>query len=73
LAIEESEQRLAQLMGYERNFTSAEEFEEKAPDQLFVGVPSGSLVSLADQKVFYPSTPAVEEYYKQQLIADHSR
>ncbi|KAK0425758.1 hypothetical protein QR680_009366 [Steinernema hermaphroditum] len=71
-AIAESEERLAELMGYERH-TRTTEFEEKARDQVFLGIPPGSLVSLADRKVFYPTTPAVEEYYKQQLISDHPR
>uniref|UniRef100_A0A1I8AEL2 Large ribosomal subunit protein uL15m n=1 Tax=Steinernema glaseri TaxID=37863 RepID=A0A1I8AEL2_9BILA len=70
--IAESEQRLAELVGYERSAESGD-LEEKARDQVFLGIPSGSLVSLADRKVFYPTTATVEEYYKQQLIADHSR
>ncbi|TKR94031.1 hypothetical protein L596_008377 [Steinernema carpocapsae] len=49
-AIAESEQRLAELVGYERNFTATEEFEEKTHDQVFLGIPSGPWLALLTRK-----------------------
>lgn len=49
-------------MGYERKEVQSE-WEEKRPDQLFIGIESGSLISLKDKKVFLPTHRALQNYY----------
>ncbi|VDD93521.1 unnamed protein product [Enterobius vermicularis] len=54
------------------------ELEEKPIDQLFIGIPSGSIVSLADKKIFIPKNKTLRRYYgldksdNDDLLADHS-
>uniref|UniRef100_A0A915BY72 Large ribosomal subunit protein uL15m n=1 Tax=Parascaris univalens TaxID=6257 RepID=A0A915BY72_PARUN len=74
--IEKEESHLAQLMGYDR-VKSEREWERKKPDQLFVGISSGSLVSLVDRKVFAPTHSVLKRYYgvdrpSSELISDHA-
>jgi hypothetical protein len=63
--------RLADIVGYklpESEYTGAGEkihsMEEKKSDQLFLGLESGQLVSLIDEKVFEPTHPALIDYYR---------
>ncbi|KHN87599.1 39S ribosomal protein L15, mitochondrial [Toxocara canis] len=74
--IEKEEFNLGQLMGYNR-VKSEREWERKKPDQVFIGLPSGSLVSLVDQKVFSPTHPVLRKYYgidddNSEQLADHA-
>ncbi|VDO18098.1 unnamed protein product [Brugia timori] len=72
-----AEEDLAQIMGYERK-PAREQWEEKRPDQLFLGIPSGSIVSLKDKKCFAPTHPVLQRYYgiddnaRESFVADHS-
>uniref|UniRef100_A0A1I7W553 39S ribosomal protein L15, mitochondrial n=1 Tax=Loa loa TaxID=7209 RepID=A0A1I7W553_LOALO len=72
-----AEEDLAQIMGYERK-PAREQWEEKRPDQLFFGIPSGSIVSLKDKKCFAPVHPVLQKYYgidanaRGSFVADHS-
>lgn len=64
-------------MGYEKK-PAREQWEEKRPDQLFLGIPSGSIVSLKDKKCFAPEHPVLQNYYgidvnaRESFAADHS-
>ncbi|VDK76329.1 unnamed protein product [Onchocerca ochengi] len=72
-----AEEDLAQIMGYKRK-PARERWEEKRPDQLFFGIPSGSIVSLKDKKCFAPAHPVLQKYYgiddsaEESFVADHS-
>lgn len=74
--IEEAEQELAEIFAYKR--IRKKELEEKPIDQLFIGIPSGSIVSLADKKIFIPKNKTLRRYYgldksdNDDLLADHS-
>lgn len=59
--LEEAEKDLAQILAYER--LEKKDFEEKPADQVFIGIPSGSVVSLADKKVFSPTNKTLRRYY----------
>lgn len=71
-----AEEDLGQIMGYERK-PAQERWEEKRPDQLFLGIPSGSIVSLKDKKCFAPTHPVLQKYYgindstEENFVADH--
>ncbi|MFH4977573.1 hypothetical protein AB6A40_004282 [Gnathostoma spinigerum] len=70
-----AEDELAQLYGYERKLR-CETLDEKDPTQIFVGLEPGSLISLADKKVFVPTSEAHRRYYgaeggKSVLFCDH--
>lgn len=72
-----AEEDLAQIMAYERK-PARTNWEEKRPDQLFLGIPSGSIVSLKDRKCFVPAHPILRKYYGiddhtgDNFVADHS-
>lgn len=72
-----AEEDLAQIMGYERK-PAQEQWEEKKPDQLFFGIPSGSIISLKDKKCFVPTHPVLQKYYgidangRESFVSDHS-
>uniref|UniRef100_A0A0N5AL37 Large ribosomal subunit protein uL15m n=1 Tax=Syphacia muris TaxID=451379 RepID=A0A0N5AL37_9BILA len=74
--IETAEKDLADLYGYERK--RIKNLEEKAVDQVFYGIPSGSIVSLTDKKVFVPTDEKLRRYYglsrsgDDEMEADHS-
>ncbi|VDL83332.1 unnamed protein product [Nippostrongylus brasiliensis] len=65
----EARKRLALVMGYE---LPDEErcLGEKAPTQVFHGIPPGAVVSLADKKVFLPTDPVVRDYYLKSFVSD---
>lgn len=60
-ALSKAEEELGQLMGYSRKCAVAGE--NKKPDQVFLGIPSGSIVSLVDRKIFLPTHPSHRKYY----------
>lgn len=74
-----SAERLAEIMAYDSNIITENdhklwEKEEKRPDQVFLGIRPGSLVSLADKKVFLPTHPEVFDHYNMKTpLADHLR
>uniref|UniRef100_A0A914I5Y3 Large ribosomal subunit protein uL15m n=1 Tax=Globodera rostochiensis TaxID=31243 RepID=A0A914I5Y3_GLORO len=74
--IEASRVRLAEIVGYtlpegEPPFES----EQKRPEQIFLGLEPGQLVSLADEKVYEPTHPTLVEFYRgeEQQLADTAR
>ncbi|VDM95185.1 unnamed protein product [Thelazia callipaeda] len=75
--LDKAEEDLAQIMGYERK-PAQDSWEEKRPDQLFLGIPSGSILSLKDRKCFAPLHPVLRKYYGldddtgENFVADHS-
>uniref|UniRef100_A0A183CQT2 Large ribosomal subunit protein uL15m n=1 Tax=Globodera pallida TaxID=36090 RepID=A0A183CQT2_GLOPA len=74
--IEASRVRLAEIVGY--TLPDGEppfEAEQKRPEQIFLGLEPGQLVSLADEKVFEPTHPTLVEFYKgeEQQLADTVR
>jgi large subunit ribosomal protein L15 len=76
--ITKSEQRLAEILEYERNvdpdLAELWEKEHKKPNEVFLGLKPGSLVSLADKKVFEPTHPAIIDYFNPaEPLADHLR
>lgn len=75
--ISQSEKRLAELVGYERHVDAASEalwnIEQKSPNQVFLGLESGSIVSLEDRAVFVPTHPTLREHYNGEPLADHLR
>ena len=72
--IEKSRIRLADILEYELSKEAASQRELKRPEQLFLGLEAGQLVSLADQKVFEPTHPTLVEYYRGgETLADHLR
>jgi hypothetical protein len=38
--------------------------EEKKPEQIFLGLEAGQIVSLADQKIFEPTDPVLVDFYR---------
>lgn len=73
-SIENSEERLAQIVGYERKQAEEVNNEQKKPSQVFLGLESGSIVSLADEKVFEPTHPSLVDYYRpEEPLSDHLR
>ena len=74
-AIENEAKELGNILGYERVAKVAyDENEQKHPDQVFLGIEPGSLVSLVDKKVFRPTNPAHQSYYaNSEPLADHLR
>ncbi|KAL3097465.1 hypothetical protein niasHS_003913 [Heterodera schachtii] len=74
--IETSRVRLADIVGYTL-VTGPPPFEneQKRPDQVFLGLEPGQLVSLEDEKVFEPTHPTLVEYYRgeEQQVADTIR
>jgi hypothetical protein len=74
-----SRKRLAEIVGYkleEENETSQNySLEEKKPDQVFLGLEAGQIVSLADEKIFEPIHPALLQFYRNpnEQLADHLR
>uniref|UniRef100_A0A7E4UQW4 ABC transporter substrate-binding protein n=1 Tax=Panagrellus redivivus TaxID=6233 RepID=A0A7E4UQW4_PANRE len=73
-----SEQRLSEILEYTRSVpveqAEAWEAQTKQANQVFLGVKPGSLVSLADRKVFEPTHPALIEHYSpEEALADHLR
>ncbi|VDK66174.1 unnamed protein product [Anisakis simplex] len=77
MEIRQEEINLGQLMGYNREEAKDHEWERKKPDQVFVGLECGSLVSMADRKVFLPTNPVLRRYYgldkenDKDILADH--
>uniref|UniRef100_A0A914EN10 Large ribosomal subunit protein uL15m n=1 Tax=Acrobeloides nanus TaxID=290746 RepID=A0A914EN10_9BILA len=75
--IAKSEQRLAEIVGYQRQVDPSDEEnwqrEQKNPKQVFLGLEPGSIVSLEDRKVFVPTHPVLTEYYNGEPLADHLR
>ena len=76
--ITKSEHRLAEILEYERNvdpqLSEVWRKESKKPNEIFLGLKPGSLVSLADRKVFEPTHPAIIEHYNpSEPLADHLR
>ncbi|KAI1724754.1 phosphoinositide 3-kinase family, accessory domain (PIK domain) domain-containing protein [Ditylenchus destructor] len=73
--METSAHRLAEIVGYEWKPPKDDvNHEEKKPTQVFLGLDAGSLVSLADEKVYEPSHASVLEYYRpEEPLADHLR
>lgn len=71
-----AEEDLAQIMGYKRK--SAQKWDDKKPDQVFLGIQSGTIVSLKDRKCFAPMHPVLRNYYgiddntEESFVADHS-
>jgi len=56
---------LSKIVGYERQPKIVyDPNEQKHPDQIFVGIEPGSLISLADKKVFRPTNPIHQNFYK---------
>lgn len=76
-AIENSQRRLAKILNYELKRPTEREMEKwiletKSPTQVFLGLNSGSLVSLADQKVFEPTHLDLIDYYNPaEPLSDH--
>lgn len=66
---------LGNILGYERKAKILfDENEQKHPDQIFLGVEPGSLVSLVDKKIFRPTNPIHQSYYgKSDPLSDHLR
>jgi hypothetical protein len=76
--IEKSKIRLAEILEY--NLLDEEKqkqhfiIEEKHPDQVFLGLESGQLVSLEDKKIFEPTHQTLVEYYKRsESLSDYAR
>uniref|UniRef100_A0A915Q1A5 Large ribosomal subunit protein uL15m n=1 Tax=Setaria digitata TaxID=48799 RepID=A0A915Q1A5_9BILA len=75
--LSKAEEELAQIMGYKRE-PAQENWEEKERDQLFLGIPSGSIISLKDKKCFAPLHPVLRKYYgidnsaEDNFVTDHS-
>ncbi|CAJ0577678.1 unnamed protein product, partial [Mesorhabditis spiculigera] len=63
----EAIKRLSLTMGHPAPVSN---FESKAPNQVFNGLPPGALVSLRDRKVLMPSSPAIRQYYEEGLRTD---
>lgn len=72
--MQQSAHRLAQIVGYDLPVEQPAEWtkEEKQPQQVFLGLEPGAVVSLADRKVFQPTHPSLVEHYTREL-ADHLR
>ena len=72
---EAAAENLAKIVGYERRIpTPSFAHEQKHPDSIFLGIPAGSLISLADKKAFRPTHPELRAYYgESEPIADHLR
>jgi hypothetical protein len=66
---------LGKIVGYERQAKIVyDPKEQKNPDQIFLGIEPGSLISLADKKVFRPTNPIHQDFYKtSEPLADHLR
>lgn len=70
--------KLAQLMGYspeKEPVSKGLQGKDKPPGRIFHGLPSGSIVSLADKKVFCPTSPEILRLYpehKEDLLAQIS-
>lgn len=76
--IVKSEERLANILEYNRKVDSEQielwKKESKKSNEIFLGLKPGSIVSLADKKVFEPTHPAIIEYYNPtEPLADHLR
>ncbi|VDP03147.1 unnamed protein product [Heligmosomoides polygyrus] len=65
----DARRRLALVMGYELPKDETR-LGEKAPTQVFHGIPPGAVVSLADKKVFLPTNPIVRDYYMTKFVSD---
>lgn len=76
--INQSEKRLAEILEYDRTVDQSLEEkwrnETKKPNETFLGLKPGSLVSLMDKKVFEPTHPTIVEYFNpKESLADHLR
>ncbi|KAF7635316.1 hypothetical protein Mgra_00005284 [Meloidogyne graminicola] len=78
--IEKSKQKLAEILEYGLKFTDNNDqkppyiIEDKTPDQVFLGLEPGQLVSLEDKKVFEPTHPTLVDYYKRsEPLSDYAR
>jgi len=64
----EAEYQLSQQMGYERpESNQTGQWESKRPEQIFVGLDPGSLVSLVDGEVYETTHPVLRQHYGKKL------
>lgn len=62
--MENEAKELSEIVGYERQARIAyDPNEQKSPDQVFLGIEPGSIVSLVDKKVFRPTNPVHQSFY----------
>ncbi|CAI4231278.1 unnamed protein product [Auanema sp. JU1783] len=66
--INEMRKKLSLVMGYDH--TAELVGETKSPNQIFHGIPAGSVVSLADKKIFGPTREELKKYYEGDLRSD---
>ncbi|CAD5207042.1 unnamed protein product [Bursaphelenchus okinawaensis] len=73
--IKKASEELADIVGYKYEPRHMDSGPKKTPDQIFAGLEPGSLVSLADKKVFRPTNSVHEAYYRgeENRLADHLR
>ncbi|CAD5210949.1 unnamed protein product [Bursaphelenchus xylophilus] len=73
--IRAASEELANIVGYKYEPRHIDSPHRKSPSQIFAGLEPGSLVSLVDKKVFRPTNPVHEAFYKgeQNEVADHLR
>uniref|UniRef100_A0AC35TZR4 39S ribosomal protein L15, mitochondrial n=1 Tax=Rhabditophanes sp. KR3021 TaxID=114890 RepID=A0AC35TZR4_9BILA len=69
-AVQEDREELAAKYGYVLQESVGQVKETKKPNQIFVGIDSGSIVSLADKKIFAPKDETLKAYYKNDFMAD---
>ncbi|KAI6214025.1 hypothetical protein M3Y94_00220200 [Aphelenchoides besseyi] len=72
---EKAADELAQILDYKRTQSIPSHVqEEKHPDHIFLGIEPGSLVSLADKKIFRPTHPVHRDFYcDSEPLAEHMR
>uniref|UniRef100_A0A0N4ZU88 Large ribosomal subunit protein uL15m n=1 Tax=Parastrongyloides trichosuri TaxID=131310 RepID=A0A0N4ZU88_PARTI len=68
--IEKCKRELAKKYGYELPVESDIKPEMKKPTEVFLGIESGSIVSLVDKKIFVPTHPTLKKYYTDEYLAD---
>lgn len=73
--IEAAAKELGEIVGYEREAKIAyDKNEQKHPDQIFLGLAPGSIVNVPDKKVYQPTHPVHQAFYKgSDPLADHLR
>jgi hypothetical protein len=64
---------LAEIVGYERQLrVDPTNMEQKHPDQIFLGIEPGALISLADKKAFRPTNQVHRDFYSaSEPLSDH--
>ncbi|CEF65526.1 39S ribosomal protein L15, mitochondrial [Strongyloides ratti] len=68
--VEKDRIELAKKYGYELPDSTGKANEIKKPTEVFMGIESGSIVSLTDKKVFIPKDPILKKYYTDEYLAD---